>query len=101
MPLKSNKTLMQHAVDLEFNMITNSTYAIISMTEIERVNFSMICETSVDTLRKSADETKTIIKWDGNTPEFVSQLETLNGPYTYSQIKDIITTSEWMTTEEE
>ena len=76
-------------------MYENRSFAIFSTTEIDQVDFSLVCETSADTLRKSVDETKTFVKWDGEQPEFVSELTTLEGPYTYSEILEILSTPEW------
>ena len=83
-------------------MYENRSFAIFSTTEIDQVDFSLVCETSADTLRKSVDETKTFVKWDGGVaPEFVSELTTLEGPYTYTEILDILSTPEWTAPMEE
>ena len=82
-------------------MYENRQYAIFSLTEIDKIDFSLVCETSADTLRKSVDETRSFIKWDGEQPAFVSTLETLEGPYTYSEILDILSTPEWTAPMEE
>jgi len=82
-------------------MYENRSFAIFSTTEIDQVDFSLVCETSADTLRKSVDETKTFVKWDGEQPEFVSELTTLEGPYTYSEILEILSTPEWTAPMEE
>ena len=77
-------------------MYENRSFAIFSTTEINQVDFSLVCETSADTLRKSVDETKTFVKWDGGVaPDFVSELTTLEGPYTYTEILDILSGAEW------
>ena len=77
-------------------MYENRSFAIFSTTEIDQVDFSLVCETSADTLRKSVDETKTFVKWDGGVaPEFVSELTTLEGPYTHEEILAILATEEW------
>jgi hypothetical protein len=77
-------------------MYENRSFAIFSTTEIDQVDFSLVCETSADTLRKSVDESKTFVKWDGGVaPDFVSELTTLEGPYTYTEILDILSTPEW------
>jgi hypothetical protein len=70
-------------------------FAIFSTTEIDKIDFSLVCETSADTLRKSVDETKTFVKWDGEEPSFISELTTLEGPYTYSEILEILSGPEW------
>jgi len=76
-------------------MYENRSFAIFSTTEIDQVDFSLVCETSADTLRKSVDETKTFVKWDGEQPEFVSELTTLEGTYTYTEILEILSGAEW------
>ena len=77
-------------------MYETRQFAIFSTTEIDQVDFSLVCETSADTLRKSVDESKTFVKWDGGVaPDFVSELTTLEGPYTYTEILDILSGTEW------
>ena len=76
-------------------MYETRQFAIFSTTEIDKVDFSLVCETSADTLRKSVDESKTFVKWDGEQPEFVSELTTLEGPYTYTEILEILSGEEW------
>ena len=83
-------------------MYENRSFAIFSTTEIDQVDFSLVCETSADTLRKSVDETKTFVKWDGGVaPEFVSELTTLEGPYIYTEILEILSGAEWTAPMEE
>ena len=74
----------------------NRSFLIFNVSEINKVNFNDILETSTDTLRKSVDKTKTLIKWeDPETPAFVSTLTTKEGPYTYDEILVILATPEW------
>jgi hypothetical protein len=82
-------------------MYEQRNFAIFSTTEIDKIDFNLVLETSAETLRKSVDETKTFVKWDGEAPEFVSELTTLEGPYTYEEILDILSTSEWTAPMEE
>ena len=82
-------------------MYEQRNFAIFSTTEIDKIDFSQVLETSADTLRKSVDETKTFVKWDGEQPEFVSTLTTLEGLYTYTEILDILSTPEWTALMEE
>jgi hypothetical protein len=70
-------------------------YLILSVAEISLIDFSAIEETSADTLRKSVDETKTVIKWEGVPPTFVESLTSKEGPYTYDEILVIMNTLEW------
>ena len=76
-------------------MYEQRKFAIFSTTEIDKIDFSQVLETSESTLRKSTDSTKTFVKWDGEQPEFISELTTLEGPYTYSEILEILFTPEW------
>ena len=76
-------------------MYDQRNFAIFSLTEIDKINFTQVLETSADTLRVSTDGSKSFVKWDGEQPEFVSELTTLEGPYTYTEILDILSTPEW------
>jgi len=71
-------------------------YLIIQSSELSKVDFSQVLETSASTVRKSVDETKTFIKWDGDTPSCVSSLTSTEGPYTNTQILEILNTEEWV-----
>ena len=55
-------------------MFENRNYLIFNMSEVDTIDFSVVLESSVDTLRLSIDEEKSFIKWDGNTPSFVSNV---------------------------
>ena len=74
-------------------------YLIIPTSELPKVDFSQICETSAETVRKSVDETKTFIKWDSDEPSFVSNLTGTEGPYTNEEILTILATDAWTSTE--
>ena len=69
---------------------------IFNVLELLNIDFTQVLETSIDTVRKSVDETKTFVKWDGITiPSSVDSLTTKEGPYTYNEILDILATPEW------
>ena len=77
-------------------MNTNREYMIFNVSELNDVDFEEVLETSKDTVRKSVDETKTFVKWEGATiPTTVSNLTTKVGPYTHSEILAILATDEW------
>ena len=73
----------------------NREFMIFSVTELDQIDFTQVCETSEETVRKSVDGTKTFVKWDGAPPECVANLETKEGPYTYEEILVILATPEW------
>lgn len=76
-------------------MYENRNYLIIPTSELSKVDFEQICETSAETVRKSRDQTKTFIKWDGNEPNFLSEILGAEGPYTHEEILTILSTEEW------
>jgi len=74
----------------------NREFMIFNVSELEQIDFTQVLETSIDTVRKSIDETKTFVKWDGQTiPSSVDALTTKEGPYTYGEILAILATEEW------
>jgi hypothetical protein len=74
---------------------TDREYMIFSVTEIDKIDFSQVLETSPDTLRKNIDQTKTFVKWNGNIPSSVEALETKEGPYTHQEMLDILSGPDW------
>ena len=72
---------------------------IFSTTELDQIDFTQVHETSIDTVRKSVDETLTFVKWDGETPSSVAALTTKQGPYTYTEILEILAGPEWTSDE--
>ena len=55
----------------------NRHWVIIPVTELDNVDFSQVCETSIDTVRKSVDGTQTFVKWAGeDMPATVAALAT-------------------------
>lgn len=74
----------------------NREFMIFNVSELPYINFEEVLETSIDTVRKSVDETKTFVKWDGPImPLSVQSLTTKEGPYTYDEILQILSTPEW------
>ena len=69
----------------------NRKYVIIDASEVGSVDFSEVMETSADTLRYSVDETKTLVKFTGDTPSFLDG----KTQYTHSEILNILSGSEW------
>jgi len=55
----------------------------------ELVDNSM--QSSVNTLRKSLDNSKAILKWDGDTPEIFNGMTT----YSHSEIQTILRGDDW------
>ena len=52
---------------------SNRKFVIISSDEVSSVDFSLVLETSADTLRYNNDKTKTFVKFDQDTtPSFLN-----------------------------
>ena len=89
---------------MEFNiynkMTTQEEYAnrrfvIFEVTELPLIDFTQVYETSIDTVRKSVDETKTFVKYDIPQPSSIEALTTKSIEYTYDEILVILATPEW------
>jgi len=77
-------------------MYDNRKWAIITLADytsnqLENLVAKSI-QTSVSTLRKSLDNTKAILKWDGDTPEVFDGITT----YSHSEILEILNSNDWI-----
>jgi hypothetical protein len=79
----------------------NRNYMIFPVNQLNNIDFSQVLETSEETIRKSVDETKTFVKWDGSQPDCISLLTNTEGPYTHSEILAIMDTSAWTAPDQE
>ena len=70
-------------------------FVIFDVSEIGLIDFEQVHETSSETLRKNVDGTKTFVKYDMPQPSSIALLTTKSPEYTYHQILDILTGSEW------
>tara|TARA_R100000742_G_C4250376_1_gene68760 strand:- start:567 stop:809 length:243 start_codon:yes stop_codon:yes gene_type:complete len=61
-------------------------YVIITSSDVSSVDFSKVEETSADTLRWNKDNTKTFVKFTGDTPSFLDG----KTQYTYEEILEIL-----------
>jgi len=91
------KILMRSEEDMEYN---NRKYVIFDISEIDKINFNEVLESSIETLRKSLDETKTFVKWEGDTPQCVLLLSTKSDYLSYDKIRQILMTEEWSSKED-
>lgn len=76
-------------------MNMTDTYAIIDINDLLKVDFTQVGQTSSDTVRKSLDNSKFVLKWDAE-PTFIADgtiipLQIL----THSECLDLMNTSEW------
>ena len=84
-------------------MYENRQYVIFDVSELDKINFSEVLETSADTVRKSVDGTKTFVKWeDGNyVPPSIQALTTKGEYLTHEEILVILSGPEWTAPMEE
>lgn len=73
------------------------TYVILNVSEIDQLDFPQIEQTSIETLRLSADGTETIVKWltANGVPSSIESLTT-KGPYmTHDEALELMSTEAW------
>jgi hypothetical protein len=73
----------------------NRNFVIFDVSELDKIDFSSVLETSAETVRKSVDKSKTFVKWDGDVPACVESLTTKGEYLTYQQIMEILNGPEW------
>jgi hypothetical protein len=70
-------------------------YVIVPASELSSVDFSEVAESSESTLRYSLDNSKFIVKYQGDQPSSISG----KTEYTHSEILTIIASDEWTPSE--
>lgn len=66
-------------------------YVILDASEVAGVNFDLVLETSLDTLRYNVAGDKTVLKYEGETPSFLIGKSLLS----HSEIREILSGPEW------
>lgn len=75
---------------------TNRNFMVFDASELPSIDFGQVLETSIDTVRKSIDESRTFVKWDGaEIPSSVASLATKEGPYSYEEMIALLSSPEW------
>lgn len=77
--------------------MNHNTYATIELTDIDKIDFTQIGETSVFTIRKSLDDTQFVIKWlEGYIPTFITDASVVPvGTYNHEQALALMSTPAW------
>jgi hypothetical protein len=88
----------------------NRHYVIFDCTELDTIDFDQVEETSINTVRKSLDESQTFVKYNFTTyysgseedpvlvdtmPSSVEALTTKSQPYSYNEILTILSGPDW------
>jgi hypothetical protein len=77
-------------------MYEERNFIIFNTSELDKINFDEVLETSSETIRKSIDGSLTFVKWDGlEIPQSVQSLDFKQGPYSYEEMLEILNTSDW------
>ena len=72
-------------------MFENRTWVIVNVSDITDEMIENAIQSSRDTLRKSLDGSKAILKWDGDTPSCFDGMTT----YNHSEIRTELAKSDW------
>ena len=81
-------------------MKPNRRWVIITLSDYTDDQLETLCQSAIQSgstnLRKSLDNTKAILKWDGNTPSVFSSMTI----YNHNQILTILHGSDWTSDDE-
>ena len=77
-------------------MFENRKYVIINASDVSSIEFNKVIERSEETLRYNNAGDKTFVKFEGDTPGFLSG----KTQYTYSEILAELNKSEWVNTDD-
>jgi hypothetical protein len=70
-------------------------YIIFNTSETSSIDYTQVKETSIETLRLNLSGSRTFVKYPDDMPTSVASLTTKEGPYSYNEIINILTGSEW------
>ena len=70
---------------------SNRKWVIVNVSDITDEMINNAIQTSVNTLRKTLDGNKGLLKWDGDTPSCFDGMTT----YSHSEILNILQSSDW------
>ena len=66
-------------------------YVIINTSDLSNIDYTLVEQNSLETTRKSLDESLALISFYGDTPSFLEGIT----QYDKDEIKDIVTNSDW------
>jgi hypothetical protein len=77
-------------------MNDNLKYVIFDYTEVDKIDFNEVFETSIETLRLTEDGLRTFVKWIGDEPSCVSNLISKSIIYNNEQMLEILDQPDWV-----
>lgn len=69
-------------------------YIIFDVSEIDKINFNEVFESSKDSIRIS-NSNKTFVKYNGSMPKSIQTLETKSQEYSQDEMMVILSNDEW------
>ncbi len=87
--------------------MNTSTYVVVDISELNNIDYSQVLQTSSNTVRKNIEQTKFILKYDGQRPSTIQTLEANDKLFTYfgteflnhPQILAVVSDVEWVGTQ--
>ena len=76
-------------------MYSNRNYVIFDTSELDKIDFNQVLETSAETVRRSIDGTKTFVKWNGDVPACVESLTTKGEYLNHDRMLVVLNNSDW------
>jgi len=71
-------------------------YVIIKTNDLSNVDYNLVEQSSLETTRKSLDNSLALVSFYGNTPSFLENITQYNN----NEIIDIVTSSDWQKEED-
>ena len=71
-------------------------YVIIKTSDLSNVDYNLVEQSSLETTRKSLDNSLALVSFYGNTPSFLENITQYNN----NEIIDIVTSSDWQKEED-
>ena len=75
---------------------SNRHWVIVNVSDITDEMISNAIQSEIATLRKSLDDSKAILKWEGDTPECFEDMTI----YAHSEILNVLAGSDWLEEDE-
>ena len=69
---------------------------IFNVSELDKIDFSQVLDTSADTLRRTIDGTRTFVKFKGDVPSCVESLTTKSDYYSLEEMLRILDGPDWV-----
>lgn len=76
-------------------MFNDRKYVVILYSDIDKVDFTQVMETSSETVRRSIDGTLTFVKYEGDMPSSITALTNKSQEFTHEQFLVILSGPDW------